>query len=175
MARRLLCRLLGSSRVAFAGPPYLTDDPDPVPVHHWELYSFLTKDQTRSTDTATGPALELNNGIAANTQLHLIVPDTYVAGNGNSGWRNGGRRSRSKIPVRSETKGRPEIGAARCWSFQPAIDPEAWATDVPGSRSQYGCKRAMEHGQPMAAAVTRITRRLASVTTTMEGCWCSAP
>jgi len=29
---------------AFAGPPFLTDDPEPVPFKHWEAYLFSAVD-----------------------------------------------------------------------------------------------------------------------------------
>ena len=96
--------------VAWAGPPYLTDDPDPVPLHHWELYTFYTRDRTRSTDTVNGPALELNNGIAPNTQLHLIVPQTYFSQDGMSATGLGDIEAGVKYRFLPETKGRPEVG-----------------------------------------------------------------
>ena len=44
---------------AFAGPPFLTDDPEPVPFKHWEFYLFSTLDATRRAPTA--PDLPLNS------------------------------------------------------------------------------------------------------------------
>lgn len=41
-----LCVLLTPSR-AFAGPPFLTDDPQPVDVHNYEFYIFEANDQTK--------------------------------------------------------------------------------------------------------------------------------
>ena len=32
--------LAGSATAAFAGPPYLTDDPIPTDTGHWEIYAF---------------------------------------------------------------------------------------------------------------------------------------
>ena len=95
---------------AFAGPPYLTDDPDPVPLHHWELYTFYTRDQTAGTDTVNGPALELNNGIAPNTQLHLIIPRTYFSYGGTSAAGFGDTELGVKYRFVTETNSRPEIG-----------------------------------------------------------------
>jgi hypothetical protein len=95
---------------ALAGPPYLTDDPDPVPLRHWELYTFATGDRTRSTNTVTGPALELNNGVAPNTQLHLIIPETYFSSDGMSARGLGDVEAGVKYRFLTETKSRPEIG-----------------------------------------------------------------
>src|SRR5579884_3623903 len=34
--------LAGVAAPAMAGPPYLTDDPIPTDLHHWEIYAFST-------------------------------------------------------------------------------------------------------------------------------------
>ena len=63
---------------AMGGPPFQTDDPEPVEFRHYELYTFATADGTPvETDTA-GPALEMNWGPVPNVQLHLIVPAAAV-------------------------------------------------------------------------------------------------
>lgn len=95
---------------ACAGPPFLTDDPEPVPYHHWEAYLFTTRDQTRSTDSVAGPALEVNNGIAPNTQLHLVVPEAYVSQDGQSARGLGDSEVGVKYRFLQETKKTPEAG-----------------------------------------------------------------
>ena len=40
-----------------AGPPFLTDDPEPVPFKHYEVYLFSTIDATRKSTNGTGPAV----------------------------------------------------------------------------------------------------------------------
>jgi len=96
--------------ITWAGPPYLTDDPEPVPLHHWELYTFVTGDRTRTTNSVAGPALELNNGIAPNMQLHLIVPQTYFSQNGTSARGLGDTEAGVKYRFLEQTRSRPEIG-----------------------------------------------------------------
>jgi len=59
---------------AFAGPPFRTDDPQPVDFRHWEAYVFSTLDQTRDGRATQFPALEFNWGAVPNVQLHLVVP-----------------------------------------------------------------------------------------------------
>jgi hypothetical protein len=66
----------------FAGPPFLTDDPEPVDYQHWEAYIFTLGDHSSSGYNVEGPAMELNYGVLPDTQLHLIVPMTTVGGNG---------------------------------------------------------------------------------------------
>jgi hypothetical protein len=65
------------ARAAVAGPPFLTDDPEPVAFRHWELY--LASQGTVATGAATGsaPHVEVNYGAVPNLQLHLIVPATF--------------------------------------------------------------------------------------------------
>ena len=67
----------------FAGPPFLTDDPEPVDLHHWEFYLFGTGDHTSVNDYAiNGPAVELNYGVLPDTQLHLVLPMTTAGADG---------------------------------------------------------------------------------------------
>jgi len=68
---------------SIAGPPFQTDDPEPVDYQHWETYIFANGDHTSGGSyTVNGPALEMNYGVLPDTQLHLIVPMTTVGGNG---------------------------------------------------------------------------------------------
>lgn len=66
----------------FAGPPFLTDDPEPVDYQHWEAYIFTQGDHSGNGYNVEGPAVEMNYGVLPDTQLHLIVPMTTVGGNG---------------------------------------------------------------------------------------------
>ena len=67
---------------AFAGPPFLTDDPVPVDYHHWEVYVFGLSDHFGPGYTIEGPATEINYGPLHDTQLHLMIPMTTVGGAG---------------------------------------------------------------------------------------------
>ena len=65
-----------------AGPPFLTDDPEPVDFQHWEAYLFTSGDTSDGGHAMQGPAVELNYGALPETQLHLIVPLSSVSGPG---------------------------------------------------------------------------------------------
>jgi hypothetical protein len=67
---------------AMAGPPFLTDDPEPVEYQHWEAYLFTMGMSSGSGYSIEGPATEFNYGVCPDTQLHLIVPMTSVDGSG---------------------------------------------------------------------------------------------
>jgi hypothetical protein len=70
----LAAPVLAASSLALAGPPFLTDDPEPVDYQHHELY--LATQQTKTADGRAGtlPHVEFNYGIAPDVQLHAIVP-----------------------------------------------------------------------------------------------------
>jgi hypothetical protein len=63
---------------AEAGPPFRTDDPEPVEHLHWEIYIASQLAHDRDALTGTAPHLEVNNGPLPDLQLHLIVPLAYA-------------------------------------------------------------------------------------------------
>jgi hypothetical protein len=70
----LLALLLWGSAAGFAGPPFQTDDPEPVEYHHFEMYAFELLDSTSGGTSLEVPAYEVNWGAAPNLQLHLVLP-----------------------------------------------------------------------------------------------------
>jgi len=62
-----------------AGPPYFTDDPDPVKFHHWEYYLSTQDNFDVRNGSAAGslPQVEVNYGVVPNVQLHIVIPLTY--------------------------------------------------------------------------------------------------
>ena len=62
---------------AHAGPPFITDDPEPVDLGHWEVYGFSAGTHTADDTGGTLGGLEVNYGAAPNLQLHLIVPMAF--------------------------------------------------------------------------------------------------
>lgn len=69
-----LLLLLAGSRLWAQGPPYQTDDPVPVDLHHYEFYIFGAADGTPAEIDSTGPAVEFNWGAIPRVQLHAILP-----------------------------------------------------------------------------------------------------
>jgi hypothetical protein len=63
--------------LAWAGPPFVTDDPEPVELHHWEVYVASTEVETASDRSGTAPHIEVNNGIAPDLQAHVIMPYAF--------------------------------------------------------------------------------------------------
>ena len=65
--------------MAHAGPPYVTDDPEPVELHHWEIYLATQGGYDRDRNLAfTAPHVEVNYGALPDLQLHLIAPLQYA-------------------------------------------------------------------------------------------------
>ena len=72
-----LFSILISVSALFAGPPFRTDDPEPVEYRHWEFYFATQYANDKDGLSGTAPHLELNYGIAPNVQLHLIAPAAF--------------------------------------------------------------------------------------------------
>jgi hypothetical protein len=100
---------------AQAGPPYQTDDPDPVDYHHFEMYAFELSDSTGKNAGGTVleiPAYEVNYGAAPGLQLHLVLPPTvaFLPGGATSCYGIGDTELGAKFRFVKETKHVPELG-----------------------------------------------------------------
>jgi hypothetical protein len=65
-----------------AGPPFITDDPEPVDFLHWEVYIASIDYHQFGVYSGTLPHLEVNFGALPNIQLHLIAPLSYASATG---------------------------------------------------------------------------------------------
>ena len=107
----LMLGLLAAPPLALAGPPFATDDPDPVEYQHWEVY--LGSQYGHRADGAGGtlPHLEVNYGLVPNLQLHLIAPAAFAASSGASRhYGYGDAELGAKYRFLAEADGRPEVG-----------------------------------------------------------------
>lgn len=83
----VLLAILGRGGAAWAGPPYLTDDPVPTKFGHWEIYAFSTGEALGSAlDDEAG--IDLNYGPIKNVQLTATLP-MAIAHDRTTGWRSG--------------------------------------------------------------------------------------
>ncbi len=72
LAAAAVCLSLAS---AHAGPPFRTDDPEPVEYGHWEFYTpFSTATHVKGDTSGVLAGVEINYGAAPDLQLHLITP-----------------------------------------------------------------------------------------------------
>ena len=106
----LLSSFLLSSR-AWGGPPFVTDDPEPVELHHWEFYLASNYNHTSDTDSATLPEVEVNYGALPELQLHMVAPAVYdsEAGSGTH-YGLGDFELGAKYRFIQETGKRPQVG-----------------------------------------------------------------
>ncbi len=115
-----LCLVVITATAAEAGPPFQTDDPEPVDYRHYEFYVFGNADGTGVEMDTAGPAIEFNWGILPNTQFHIIVPAASVmpsnninyvpSGSGPTAFGMGDIEIGVKYRYLNETKYRPMIG-----------------------------------------------------------------
>lgn len=78
---------LASAVPAFAGPPYITDDPAATDTGHWEIYAFATGEGRRG-DVDADAGVDLNYGPIKNVQLTATLPMSSSHEPG-AGWRSG--------------------------------------------------------------------------------------
>lgn len=94
-----------------AGPPFFTDDPEPVELHHMELY--LSWMGLRAPGGASGslPLVEFNAGILPDTQFHLVAPLAYAKPAGEPVTRGyGDTEVGLKLRLLHETEDLPQVG-----------------------------------------------------------------
>jgi hypothetical protein len=61
----------------YAGPPFNTDDPEPVNYKHWEYYVSSENMIQHTISMGTCPHIEVNYGLKPNVQVHLLLPMNY--------------------------------------------------------------------------------------------------
>ncbi len=76
VARLIFSGLVLAPTVATAGPPYVTDDPEPTDLGKWEIYAFAAGTRlSRGTEAEGG--LDINHGAAKDLQLTVVLPFGY--------------------------------------------------------------------------------------------------
>src|SRR5690242_11002740 len=73
----LLATLLAMPSMTRAGPPFVTDDPEPVEYGHWEIIGFATGAMTHGDSAGMLPGIEINHGALPNLQLHIAASVAY--------------------------------------------------------------------------------------------------
>jgi len=66
--------VISTPYVTWAGPPFITDDPETVEYKHGELYLSSIYTDAKDGKTGTLPHFEANYGVLPDVQLHLLVP-----------------------------------------------------------------------------------------------------
>jgi hypothetical protein len=68
-----LVAMVALARPAVAGPPYVSDDPEPTDYKHFEIYTFSSGTATRG-DIGGASGVDFNYGAAPDLQLTATVP-----------------------------------------------------------------------------------------------------
>jgi len=102
--------VLAISSPAIAGPPFKTDDPQPVDYHHWEFYIASEQQFTRQETDATSPHFEVNYGVISNVQLHIVAPLGYVRSAEGTHYGYADTELGIKYRILEETESVPQIG-----------------------------------------------------------------
>lgn len=105
---------------ALAGPPFQTDDPEPIDYQNYEFYTFASADGTPLEMDTAGPAIEFNWGALPNVHLHIIIPLAAILpsnnpkfvplGAGPNAFGLGDIEAGIKYRFVQESKHRPQIG-----------------------------------------------------------------
>lgn len=74
-----LVLLLATSIGAQAGPPYISDDPEPTDAGHWEIYHFGLGTRTFGV-TAGQAGMDINYGAYKDLQLTAVIPADFERG-----------------------------------------------------------------------------------------------
>jgi hypothetical protein len=122
MRRAALALAFLTAIPALAGPPFQTDDPDPVDFHHFEMYVFELSDSTGKNAGGTSlevPAYEVNYGAAPSLQLHLVLPlsASFAPSGGSTNYGIGDTEFGFKYRLFKETPHSPEIGIFPFFEF----------------------------------------------------------
>lgn len=77
----LTVALISLATPAWAGPPYVTDDPEPTDYQHFEIYFFGAGTHTRDGSGGAG-GIDFNYGGLPDVQLTATLPVEYDSPNG---------------------------------------------------------------------------------------------
>jgi Putative MetA-pathway of phenol degradation len=80
-----ICLVATCTPTAQAGPPYVTDDPEPTDIHQFENYLYVQGTNAAGSFQSPGVGLEINYGAFANTQLSWSIPLNPNPGPGGMG------------------------------------------------------------------------------------------
>lgn len=78
LAWLLAAAALLAPAAAWAGPPFMTDDPEPTDTGHWEIYGPLVEGEGRGIDYEGSTGVELNYGAAPNLQITVGLPMAFA-------------------------------------------------------------------------------------------------
>ncbi len=138
---------------AWAGPPFISNDPEPVEYHHAGLYIASLYSDNKDGKLATLPHFEFNYGALPDVQLHLIVPFGYVRPNGGP-TTYGLADTEVGVSYRflHMSESRPQIAFIPLMHIPTGDADQGLGTAISSPFCRSGLRRDGGHGQRMEAA-----------------------
>ena len=103
--------LLAAPTAVWAGPPFLTDDPEPTETGHWEIYGPLIEAEGKGADYQGSAGVELNYGAAPGLQITVGIPVDFVHDAAGASWGAGDLRVSAKYRFYHDEKAGLSIAA----------------------------------------------------------------
>ena len=105
----LVLFILCSVSPVWAGPPFATDDPEPVEYRHWEIFLVAVYSDNLEGLSGAAPQLDLNYGLFPEAHLNLVVPFAFEAPAGGPSAYGFGAHLRRAGPGRKALRGNAGI------------------------------------------------------------------
>jgi Putative MetA-pathway of phenol degradation len=86
LARAFALSAMLAPSLAIAGPPFLTDDPEPTETGHWEIFGPLIEVEGKGDEYGGAVAAEFNYGAAPDLQITVELPLGYSHNAGGTQW-----------------------------------------------------------------------------------------
>ncbi|HEY3326325.1 MAG TPA: hypothetical protein VGK14_04045 [Novimethylophilus sp.] len=67
-----------ASTPTWAGPPFVTDDPEPVANQHWEISFAVNASRSQGKTSVGAPSIDINYGLLPDVQIHALPRLTYA-------------------------------------------------------------------------------------------------
>ena len=113
----------------YAGPPYVTDDPEPVKFRHWEFYLASQHSITHGAASGTAPHIEVNYGALPGLQLHVIAPLAYARpSDGTTSYGLGDIELGAKFRFINENEWVPMVGTFPQFELPSGSEPKGLGT-----------------------------------------------
>jgi hypothetical protein len=100
-----------TASLAIAGPPYVTDDPEPTDTGHWENYLYIERAHVSGQSDTPEAGIEINYGAVKDTQLSWSIPLNPNPGPGGIGvvWAPLGGGIKYRFIEEDENGWRPQV------------------------------------------------------------------
>lgn len=109
----VLFLILSSTLRVQAGPPYITDDPEPEELHHWEINLATIDFKTAGSWSGNALHADIAYGLLPDLELNLLAPFSYDAPRHESGHLGyGDTQLGFKYRLAKENGFIPEVGFA---------------------------------------------------------------